>query len=123
MGGGGRAHLDHAAVRDAAAAFALAAVKHEQLVIDLTGIASDVDARVAGQAVVEGVLMARYRYRAFVDKPSEAHLTHLTLLTTRDRVRALSTGADRGHVLAVAVNTARDLCNAPGTHLTARRYA
>lgn len=123
IGVGARSDLDHAAVRDAAAAFARAAVKHEHLVIDLTGIASDVDARVAGQAVVEGVLMARYRFRVFIDKPSEAHLTQLTLLTTRDRVRALSTGADRGHVMAVAVNTARDLCNAPGTHLTARRYA
>jgi leucyl aminopeptidase len=86
-------------------------------------VASDVDAQVTGQAVVEGVLMARYRYRVFVDKASEAHLTHLTLVTAKDRVRAMTAGAERGQVLAVAVNTARDLCNAPGTHLTARRYA
>jgi leucyl aminopeptidase len=123
IGVGPRSEIDHAVIRDAAAAFARAAVKHARLVVDLTGVASDVDARVAGQAVVEGVLLARYRYRAFVDKPSEAHLTHLTLLTTRYRVRAVSAGAERGRVLALAVNTARDLCNAPGTHLTARRYA
>ncbi len=123
IGVGARAELGHAAIRDAAAAFARAAVKHGRIAVDLTGVASEMEARVAGQAVVEGVLMARYRYRAFVDKASEAHLTHLTLITTRNRVKAVSAGAERGQVLARAVNTARDLCNTPGTHLTARRFA
>jgi len=121
IGVGPRGALDAAAVRDAAAAFARAAVKHERLAIELTGVVSDLEARTVGQAVVEGVLMARYRYRAFVDKSSEAHLRALTLVTSSDRSRAMNTGAERGVVTARAVNTARDLCNTPGTHLTARR--
>jgi leucyl aminopeptidase len=123
VGVGPRRALDAAGLRDAAAAFARAAVKHARLAIDLTDLALGVDARAAAQAVVEGVLLARYRYRAFVDKPSEAHLTHLTLVAPRERVRAMAAGVDRGVVIARAVTTARDLCNTPGTHLTARRYA
>jgi leucyl aminopeptidase len=34
----------------------------------------------------------------------------------------VSAGARRGEITARAVTTARDLCNTPGTHLTARRY-
>lgn len=122
VGVGARASLDAAAMRDAAAAFARAAVKHGHLAIDLTGVASAMEARVAGQAVAEGVLMARYRYRAFRDAASEAHLERLTLITAGNRVRAMTAGAERGRLVAQAVNTARDLCNAPATHLTARRY-
>ncbi len=122
IGVGPRADLGAAAVRDAAAAFARAAVRHANLAIDLTGVTSAVEARVVGQAVVEGVLMARYRYRAFIDRPTEEHLTTLTLITAGNRARSMATGAARGEITARAVNTARDLCNAPATHLTARRY-
>ena len=122
MGLGPHAALDAAALRDAAASVARAAVRHPRVAIDLRGI-TEVDARVAGQAVTEGVLMARYRYRAFKDSPSEAHLSDLTLITSRDMARRMSAGAERGRVTARAVNIARDLCNTPATHLTARRYA
>ncbi|HEY6609395.1 MAG TPA: M17 family peptidase N-terminal domain-containing protein [Candidatus Limnocylindria bacterium] len=123
IGVGSRAELGAAAIRDAAAAFARAAVRHADLAIDLTGVVSEVEARVAGQAVVEGVLMARYRYRAFIDRPSERHLARLTLVAPANRARSVAAGAQRGAITAGAVNTARDLCNAPATHLTARRYA
>lgn len=123
IGVGPRADLGPAAIRDAAAAFARAAMRHANLAIDLTGVASAVEARVVGQAVVEGVLMARYRYRAFIDRPTEEHLASLTLITAGNRVRSMSAGASRGELTARAVNTARDLCNAPATHLTATRYA
>jgi len=53
-GVGSRATVDLAAIRDAAAAFAMAAVRHEHLVVDLTGL-DLVDPATAGQAVVEGV--------------------------------------------------------------------
>jgi leucyl aminopeptidase len=123
VGVGPRASLDLAAIRDAAAAFARAAGKHARLAVDLTGVASEIEDRAAGQAVVEGILLARYRYRAFVDKATEVPLTHVALVTSRDRVRAVRAGAEIGRTLAIAVNTARDLCNAPGTHLTAAAYA
>jgi leucyl aminopeptidase len=123
VGIGPRASLDAAAIRDAAAAFARAAGRHARLALDLTGVASDLEAELAGQAVVEGVLLARYRYRAFVDKPADVRLAALALVTAPDRAAAMTAGADRGRVLARATATARDLCNTPGTHLTARRYA
>ena len=44
-----------------------------------------VDAATAGQAVVEGVLLARYRYRVFRDIPNEAHLRGLTIVVERSR--------------------------------------
>jgi leucyl aminopeptidase len=123
VGVGSRGDLDANTLRDAAAAFARAAVRHERIAIDLGDLTADLDPAEVGQAVVEGVLLARYRYRAFTDKPKEAHLTHLTLVTARERVRATGTGAARGEITARAVTTARDLCNTPGTHLTARRFA
>ena len=74
--------LDAAGLRDAAAAFARAAARDGRLATTLGDVA-DVDPETAGQAIVEGVLLARYRYRAFVDRPSEAALTALTLVAGR----------------------------------------
>jgi leucyl aminopeptidase len=121
-GVGPRATIDMAAIRDAAAAFAMAAVRHDHLVVDLTGI-DLVDAATAGQAVVEGVLLARYRYRVFRDIPNEAHLRGLTIVGDRGHVRTLRSGAAKGEILARATNLARDLGNTPATHLTATRFA
>ena len=83
--------LDAAGLRDAAAAFARAAARDGRLATTLGDIA-DVDPETAGQAIVEGVLLARYRYRAFVDRPSEAALTALTLVSAGDRAAGLETG-------------------------------
>ena len=122
FGLGPHAELNAAAVRDAAAALARAAVRHGHVVLDATSV-TELDADVAGQAIVEGAILARYRYRAFRDSPAEAHLNKLTLVTAPDRVKATAAGAARGSVTARAVDLARDLDNTPATHLTARRYA
>jgi leucyl aminopeptidase len=119
---GPAAAVDAAGLRSAAAAFARAAIRHGRLAFDLSAVGG-LDEREAAQAVVEGVLMARYRYRAFIDRPSESHLEALTIVVDRGRTRAATTGAERGEVLARAVNLARDFCNTPATHLTARRFA
>ena len=122
MGLGRHAELGTAALRDAAAAFARAAGRHGSLAFDVSGI-GELEPAAIGQAAAEGVLLARYRYRGFHDEPSEAHLSDLTLMTGSGATRAMRTGTDRGLVTARAVATARDLCNTPATHLTARRYA
>ena len=114
IGIGDEAELDASALRDAAAAFARAAARDGILATTLTDLAG-VDAAAAGQAVVEGVLLARYRYRAFVDRPAEAPLTSLTLVATGGRARGVRAGAERGRVLAEAVQVARDLANTPAT--------
>ena len=111
-----------AAIRDAAAAFAMAAVRHEQLVVDLTGVelgrCGD-----GGQAVVEGVLLARYRYRVFRDIPNEAHLRGLTIVVERGqapgrpgRCRARRDPGPGGQPRARPGQHARR------THLTATRF-
>ena len=123
VGLGSHATVGTAEVRDAAAAFARAASRHGDLAFDVSGLGGvGLDPADLGQAIVEGVLLARYRYRAFTDKATEAHLASLTLVTGSRATRALATGARRGEITARAVTTARDLCNTPGTHLTARRY-
>jgi len=122
FGVGPHAAFDAAVLRDAAAAFARAAVRHARLAVEVSGLAG-VEPATAAQAIVEGVLLARYRYRAFFDRANEAHLAALTLVAPADQVAAFAAGAARGEVTARAVATARDLCNTPATHLTARRYA
>jgi leucyl aminopeptidase len=82
VGLGPHAEITKAALRDAAAAFARAAVRHRGLVFDASAIGELPPADI-GQAVVEGVLLARYRYRGFIDQPAEAHLTELTIVTAR----------------------------------------
>ena len=80
VGLGRHAELSTAALRDAAAAFARATARYGSLVFDASGI-GELEPAAIGQAVVEGALLARYRYRGFVDQPSETHLTALTLVT------------------------------------------
>ena len=122
VGLGRHAELDTAALRDAAAAFARAAARHGSLVLDASGI-GELEPAAIGQAVVEGVLLARYRYAglrrsAVGGAPDRPHAGEQA-----GAARAMRAGAERGLLTARAVATARDLCNTPGTHLTARRYA
>jgi leucyl aminopeptidase len=118
----GGAALDAAALRDAAAAFARAAGgTHERLTVSLAGVKS-VPPEVAAQAVVEGVLLARYRYDAL--KPQAPGIvSELVLVAGPDRVDAVKAGAERGRVLAAVASLARDLANAPAGILTATRLA
>jgi leucyl aminopeptidase len=119
-GVGSRASVDAAAARDAAAAFARAAVRHERVVVDLTSLET-LDPAVAGQAVTEGVLLARYRYRVFRTIKSETQLRALTIVARPEHHDAVREGVRRGQVTTRGTNLARDLGNTPATHLTAAR--
>ena len=61
VGTGDPADLDAAGLRDAAAAFGRATGKHAHVATTLADIGG-VDAEAAGRAVVEGLLLSRYRY-------------------------------------------------------------
>ena len=122
IGLGGHADLGMAGPRDAAAAFARAASRHAQLAIDVSVI-PELEPAVVAQAVVEGIVLARYRYRAFIDTPNEEQLDAVTVVTSTKAVGEATGGSRRGEILARAVTTARDLCNTPATHLSASRYA
>jgi leucyl aminopeptidase len=122
VGIGDVAEFDASKLRDAAAACARAAGKHAHLITTLSDVAS-IPPEVAGQAVVEGVLLARYHYDAFKPATSDIPLTALTLVAGPERVDAVTQGAERGRIIAAAAQLARDLANTPPAYLTARRMA
>jgi leucyl aminopeptidase len=111
-----------AQLRDAAAAFARAAGQWSTLSTNLADGASD-PAR-AAQMVVEGVLLARYRYSALKsERPAGPPLTELTLTVAASAERSASKGVERGLATARAANLARELANTPASHLSARQFA
>jgi leucyl aminopeptidase len=121
VGIGNPAELDASKLRDAAAAFARAGATRAQLITTLADVAS-VRPEVAGQAVVEGILLARYRYHA-LKQASATALDDVSLVTTPRRHDAVARGAERGRVMAAAAKLARDLANTPPAYLTASRMA
>jgi leucyl aminopeptidase len=122
VGIGDAAPLDAAKVRDAAAAFGRATGRYTRLAFDLSELPG-VPADVAAQAVVEGVILARYRYDALKSAPAPPALASLTLVADAAQAEAVSRGIARGRALAAAACLARDLANTPPAYLTARVFA
>jgi leucyl aminopeptidase len=111
--------LDATALRDAGAAFARAAGRHRDLaalVFDIPGVTFEA----AGQAIVEGVLLARYGYDALRRTATGTPVAALTLVAFEE-ADGLAAGAERGRVLAEVGGLARDLVNTPHSHLNATR--
>lgn len=127
VGVGDPGTVDADALRNAAAAFARvgAVSSSAQVATNLADIAG-VDARRAGAAVVEGIVLAGYRYRGLKNPdaagPAPA-LAHLTLTADARRESGVRSGAARGLVTARAARLARDLANTPPAHLNARDLA
>jgi leucyl aminopeptidase len=122
VGVGAADGLDAAALRDAAAAFARAAGNHGHVattLADLDAIGPDI----AGQVVVEGILLARYRYSTLKRETGATPLAEITLVTGAGRAPGVERGAARGRTTARAVELARDLANTPPGHLTATKMA
>jgi leucyl aminopeptidase len=122
-GVGDAAALDAAALRNAAGTFARAAGGHTALATTLTSAGGPhVPAQLVAQAVVEGLLLARYSYDPLRRRPAGTPVQRIALVTdaAADEVTA---GAERGRVLAAAGALARDLANAPPAHLTATRIS
>lgn len=119
IGVGAPAELDGNALRDAAAGYARAAGTVEHLALSLveTGVLAP---ETAGQAAVEGALLARYRFGVLKKEP-EPQVTALTLVCAPDAVAAVERGARRGLAYARATSLARDLANSPPSLLTAER--
>src|SRR5690606_28639784 len=92
---------------------------HEQVAVDLSGRIAVPDAEIA-QAVVEGVLLARYQYDALRSKPGPSRVKRLTLVADRDP-RELRAGVRRALAFAGTTMLARDLANTPHNHLSAAR--
>jgi leucyl aminopeptidase len=122
VGVGDAAALDANNLRNAAAAFARAAGSHAHLAFDLTGT-STLAADAAAQAVVEGVLLARYRYDPLRRAPKGTAVSSLTIVCGSGDQASAEHGVRRGRVFAGATQLARDLANSPHSHLNATSLA
>jgi leucyl aminopeptidase len=88
-------------------------------IADLDGV----DAATAGQVVVEGAMLAAYRYAGIKsDKPASG-VNHITLVVGERRTPGVRSGVERGIATAGAAILARDLANTPPAYLTARKMA
>ena len=85
------------------------------------GLAPDVCA----QAIVEGVMLGLYRFLVHKKEPEDnREVREFTLVEgNASRVDAVRQGAERGAIIAEAVNFARDLGNEPGNVLTPTEFA
>ena len=109
-------------VRNAVAAVVRAANKHAVVatsIADLPGL----DPVSAGQAAVEGGLLASYRYAGIKKDKFSTALTELVLVVGEQRSKGVATGMERGRATAGAAILARDLANTPPTHMNARDIA
>lgn len=115
--------IDITAVRRAAANFARATAKHADIAINLADLAH-LDAKAAGQAVAEGVLLGSYRYVGLKgDESSGSKLVSATVVASEKRAKAVQQGVERGVVVGVAATFARELANTPPSYLNAKDIA
>jgi leucyl aminopeptidase len=120
LGLAGATFTDMAALRDATAAHARARSADDHLVFALPG---GVAPRDAAAAIVEGALLARYRYDVLRSVPTATPLRALTVVAPETDHATATAGAARGRAFAAATALARDLANTPHSHLTATRLA
>ena len=122
-GAGAAEAADAHALRDAAAAFASAVSGHDRLTLVLpqsTAVAPEL----AAQALVEGVLLARYRYPLLkAEDPAAPDLQEVRLLASAEQLDPAARGAERGRLLARTQNLARDLASCPPSVMTAEALA
>jgi leucyl aminopeptidase len=112
--------LHAAGTRNAAAALALAARGLDRMAVELPGSES-LDPAAVAQSVVEGVLLARYRFDVLRSASQGTPVRELTLVTPPGAASAADLGARRGQAFAHATMLARDLANTPHSHLNASR--
>lgn len=113
--------LTVAALRDVAASFARASATHSRIAFELT-TSGPVDATAAGQALAEGLVLARYRYRALKAKPAEPELASVSIVVDGADPAEFGAGVLRARATVRAAVVARDLSNAPPGHLTATDF-
>ncbi len=122
VGVGDPADLDAPGVRDVAAAFALVASPHTELVLHLDNL-PNVSMTDAAQAAIEGVLLARYTYSPLQKDPGTPPVNSLTLVVPATSAEHAKAGAAKGATFARVHRVSRDLATAPPAHLTATRIA
>src|SRR4029079_11929553 len=82
-----------------------------------------VESVAAAQAVVEGTLLASYRFAGAKNDPPERALQRLALVAGQTRFAGAGRGVARGEAIAGAACLARDLANTPPKQMTAEIIA
>jgi leucyl aminopeptidase len=121
VGVGAPGTLDATGLRQAAGAFGRAASRHAHLTTTLATVAG-VPAGIAAQAVVEGILLARYRFDSLKRSTAAIDITEITVVAA-DNDGAYLAGAERGTAFANVGQLSRDFANSPPAHLTASMIA
>ena len=83
------------------------------------------DAEAVGQAMVEGALLGLYRFDRHKSSGDDDRQVEGVTIVEFDagNEEALRRGAERGVVIAEAVNLCRDMANEPANHMTPTRMA
>jgi leucyl aminopeptidase len=121
VGVGSKRERTPAAFRNAAAALARAVGKRASLATSLADV--DGAGRAGAQAVVEGLVLASYRFTAHKSERAQSGLSRVVLTVGANHEAAVRSGVQRGQVTADAVVLARDLANTPPAYLTASDMA
>jgi leucyl aminopeptidase len=119
VGVGAAGDLDMTTLRTAAAAFARAVPHDSRLAFSVPPLDSAAD---AAQAIIEGILLARYDYSLRGRSDAPTAITEIRLRTD-GATDDVEQGAQRGQVIADAAMLARDLANCPGSLMTATKIA
>ena len=118
VGVGTVADLDTTRLRDAAAAFARAVPNDAKLA---TRVPAGADPGAAAAAIVEGILLARYRFSLRSEERGPVAVTSLVLVAPDGDRDAVAAGAETGAATARAASFGRDLATCPAGLLTAGR--
>jgi leucyl aminopeptidase len=109
-------------LRLAAAALVRAAGKRASIATTLANL-EGVESVDAAQAVVEGALLASYRFAGANSNPPKRSLERLALVAGQARAAGAGRGVARGEATAGATCLARDLANTPPKQMTAQIIA
>ena len=121
VGTGPADELTNGKLRDAASTFARAASRFGQIDLRVTEI-GQVHPNAATQAVVEGLVLARYRYRTLQSAAKDAALLGADIHIDGVDDELVTEGIDRAWAAVRAAVIARDLTNTPPGHLTATNF-
>ena len=122
VGVGRSCEVTSATVRDAAAAFARAVGQDARLAVRVPRL-DGVRLAEAAAAIMEGILLARYRFSLHTSRTGPVPVESVVLVVDPDGDEEVRAGAERGLELARAAMLGRDLAACPAGVLTATRMA
>lgn len=97
-------------------------IKAKKVCIDLGKL--EFDAVISGEVVAQGALIGEYSFDKYKSKKSEAKVEEFILVEKdSEKIEKLKAGADKGTVIANAMNFSRNLANEPAQYATPSKLA